>query len=203
MSEIDQLQAFARDLKELAQDISSGQYAVYVAHECAQAIEEDIDTIYETAIDEFYNAYHPKYYVRTRSLYDVYEITPDDFGVAWEDPAFYPGGHRVGGEYIYQYAFNLGFHGGATPGSREKKDAHGKLHPGGIVYRSPAPSRGNKPYIYWGRQAVQTPAPSTMVGRNILKYQNGGANTSGHTALERIEDAIDYVNLRYDVFNWG
>lgn len=202
MNEIEKIREFSQDLKEFANDISNGNYAKQIGHECAQAIMEDIDLIYETAVDDFYHAYNPKYYSRIYSLYDVYRVSADDTGIEWEDPAFYPGGHRVDGEYIYHYSFELGFHGGATAGNGDKKDAAGNTHPGGIVYRSPAPSKGNKPYIFWGSQAVSSSAPSTIAGREIMRYQNGKQNRSGHTLQERFDDAVEYVNLKYDIFNW-
>ena len=199
MGVLDQLIQFSNDLQEYTKDIQSGKFINEVAKECVNAIADDIDYIFTTCIDEFYNSYSPKYYKRTGSLYDIYDVSISGTIISWTVPYMYPGGHRVGGEFIYNYVFEGGYHGGAPSG---KPDMAGNPHPGYMAWRTPPPSFGNHPYTFWGNPAVHSPAPGMKIGRNVNLYKNNAGNISGHTPIERVREAFAYVNLRYSIFNW-
>ena len=74
--------------------------------------------ICENAVDAFYSDYSPHMYHRKGSLYEAYKVEINRKG----DFSFQLGHefmtkqHRVDNEYIYDYMFVLGWHGGANGG---------------------------------------------------------------------------------------
>ena len=198
---IQQLQKFCNDLTEYANDLKNGVFINKVAKECVDAIADDIETIFDTYIKEFYDSYTPKYYKRTGSLYDTYIVRVNGTVISWESPYFYPGGHRVSGEYIYKMVYEGGYHGGATSGP---PDATMTPFPGYVAWRKPVPPapEGLTPYSLWGRPATRSISPNTKINIDLSKYKNNGANISGHTPKQRVEEAFNYVNMGYSLFDW-
>ena len=198
---IEQLKKFCADLKEYSDDLQNGQFIKKVAKECVNAIADDIETIFDTRIKEFYDSYTPKYYKRTWSLYDTYNVNINGTIISWESPYLYPEGHRASGEYIYKLAFESGYHGGAISGPPDILMAP---HPGYVAWRKPAPPgvEGLPPYSLWGSPAASTISPNTKIGIDLSNYKNNANNISGHTVTERVREAFDYANMGYRIFNW-
>jgi len=190
MNVIKKIENFVSALEEYSNDISSGKFINEVAKECVNAIADDVDLIFRTFIEEFYASYSPKYYTRTGSLYDVYNVKANGTKISWESPYIYPGGHRLGGKALYQYVFQSGYHGGAPYG---KPDADGNPHPGYMAWRLYPPNVHSQepPYIYWGNPAAQMfPSPESRINTETTNYKNNRENITGHTPAERLREAF-------------
>ena len=57
-----------------------------------------------------------QYYERTESLLNVYDVKPLSGEINVNLSSDELGGHRVGNDYIYEYIFKQGYHGGAIDG---------------------------------------------------------------------------------------
>ena len=196
---IEQIKQFSKDLSEYANDIKSGKYIEQVGEECATAIADDIETIFESYVDMYYNSFSPDYYSRTYSLYDFYKVRNTKTQIYWDVLTDGAGSHRVNNEYIFRKMWGEGYHGGADKG---KPDMAGNPHPGYMAWRTPPPSKGAHPYTFWGRRATKTMSPSNRIGIDIDRYQNDGNNISGSTLQKRVREAFEYINLRYSIFDW-
>lgn len=194
---------FKNEVDEVVNDLKSGKLQNAVAAEATNAIYEDLNFIFETAIDSYYSFREPKYYKRTNSLEHVYKIEKEGTIVAWDVGAhLIPDTHRVSTEYIYDYMFDLGYHGGASKG---KPDIGGNRFPHFMAFRTPVPSfailSGIKPYSFWSNmQSIKSESPSMRIGMDINKYENNIQNSSGNTLLSQVENAFEYVMLGYDLF---
>lgn len=121
-------------------------------------VKENLEYIGRTAIDEYYESYTPNLYRRMFDLYNSYKIHVTD--EVWEilyDSSYMNGGHRVDkddGEYIYNWMFKLGWHGGAVGGPNH-------------------PSPGTpwwKLSGQWYKQAVQTDSPYERIKAESEEY---------------------------------
>lgn len=199
---IAELVELANQINEVVNDLESGKFQKKVANEAATAIYEDINKIFDTAVDEYYS-YKPKYYKRTGSLYQAYKITKEGTYIGWDVGAhLIEYSHRVSNEYIFDYMFELGYHGGASKG---KPDQHGNPFPHFMAFRTPVPGFAAqyelKPYSLWSKSpARKSSSPSMSIGSNIRKYENGVYNTSGNTLKSQIEYAWEYVKMDYSLF---
>ena len=107
--------------------------------------------LYEEAVDEFYGAYSPNIYSRTWSLYGLaeFESTDEYFEIDFDESQM-----SAPSEYLMDTVFASGYHGGA-------------LHDGVYRYRKPHPY-----YTHWGRAAIQTTSPYTLIKSKIQEYES-------------------------------
>ena len=201
MGPIAQLKRVLQNLEVLKNDMESGKFAYSFASYCAPLVTKDLEKIFKTSIDEYYT-YPKKYYKRTKSFYKTYKITNSGTIITYTaNSGLMPGSHRVSSEYIYDYMFAQGFHGGATKG---KPDMFNRPFPGAMALRTPVPQFATPQvpaYSLWSKNhAGQTEAPETQINNNINAYENGGANTSGSTLQERVDSALVRVSRSYAIF---
>lgn len=124
--------------------------------------EQELQTIFESAVNQYYGAYSPKYYHRKKDFYDILETKVLDTGFEATMSSSNLSGHRVSNEYIYLVMFKHGFHGGAWSGD----ETHFKE---GLKMTIPHPSPGvpywrTWPYFYyWSRPAFYSEAPFNAI----------------------------------------
>lgn len=211
---IDFFNKLSKGAKQISDDIQSKRFI----KKLSEYTFSDYDVIYNTCIDEYYNAYEPDYYKPDRKfgLRDMFSFEVDE-----EDNEFYlnsgpdmPGfdglekKHRVDNQYIYDKMWMEGWHGGAT--YSEKLDYFKRPYPSGyeMAYRKPVkdiprmrknkkPGKPIRKYSLWSyREVAKTESVESMVNEQMGKYDNGEANYSNHTADERFEDFC----FTYDLF---
>ena len=197
MSAINELQKLLSEIKEVASDLQSGKFVKNVFTNLAEYVRNDINDIFTTSIDKYYEAYDPIWYKRTESFYDSYRIESHDASVSIEWGArLMPKTHRAKNTYIYTYMFKKGYHGGADKGP---EDANGNPFPGGMALRTPPFGEGT--FSLWSEyQAEKTESPEEMINTNIGAYENGEANFSVSNLLERAEYAFDDALSKYALF---
>lgn len=163
---------------------------------------EDIDEMFVYSIDKFYKGYKPLYYRRKKTLYSMYKITKGKKRVSWDFSGDYaPEVHRVSNEYIYNIAFEQGYHGGANSIDSSKEEQWGKHpSPGTPYWRTPIPKPGNTPWIKWSRPAFKR-VPIEIVINQQLKLYEKSKNAFGKSIFDPIEPSWDLVLGRYKLFN--
>lgn len=197
MSTIGDLQELLSGIREIANDLQSGEFVNNMLTNLAEYIEQDINDIFMTSIDKYYESYDQIYYKRTESFYKSYEITRDrtSIDIDWGYHLM-PDTHRVNSKYIYDYMFKQGYHGGANKGP---EDADGNPFPGGMALRTPPYGAGA--FSLWSEyQAKRTESPENMINNNIDAYENGSANFSVSNLQERAEYAFDDALSKYALF---
>ena len=131
----------------------------------------EIESASRTAVEDWYMAFNPDYYERTESLLNVYDVQPLTGGINVHLSSDELGGHRASNDYIYEYMFILGYHGGAI---------FGPEHPSpGVPYwrtgfnfsewKNPAPKTTSaytlmRKYISEKKEPIQKLAWSTFLG---------------------------------------
>lgn len=141
-----------KKLKEL-QKIEAQMYQLF------HKMEDDLDYICRTIIDDFYSDYMPNshtgvdpvFYRRTFDLYNIYRIYVEDgFKQVALSSDFMQHEHHQGNDYIYKMTIEQGYHGGS----------YGKNtpQPNTPYYRKPYPE-----YTEWGRPAVKSAVPPEKI----------------------------------------
>lgn len=115
----------------------------------------------ELSIEQFYDDYTPRVYKRQEGLLKAFRINPD--GTYDFDSKLIAGHHRVSNDYLFDLAFQRGYHGGAD----KNKNGWYAYHPetGTPYWRTPVPE-----YTQWGRKAEQTTPILAMVDEKIAIY---------------------------------
>lgn len=163
-------------------------------------VEYDYNNIIREEIDRYYFDYSPRYYKRTKSLYNAYKIINDgeQIGVDF-DSKYMHHNHRVdrkNEDYIFHWMFEKGYHGGSRPeGGRIVDGVHMYM-----LYRTPTPeaiSLGlaiGKPYENWSKQPVYKTKPSPMEGINqkLDEYDK-------KKLRKRIRQGIETAFFKYDI----
>lgn len=198
-----QLKQLKDDLQEVVDDIPKIKRDV--ANEISLQWYEDLDEIFTISIDKFYADYEPKFYRRTGSLYSVYKLTRHNGIINWDFGAQYmPDTHRVDNQYIYDWVFLQGYHGGANTIAESKVDKWGEHpHEGQPWYRTPHPSLGVTPYTAWSKYyAKKTMPPALRIETQLKKYQEGKSDLIGRGMNDAITPAWELVLGRYKLFNY-
>lgn len=106
-------------------------------------VENKLNYFYKISVMEFYNSYHPEFYVRHDSLYNLFRTKREGNNLLyWFEPSELSSRTGYAGEDgLYTSVFKNGWHGGA-------------MHDGVMLYRTYASG--------WGRPAVQTMSPYDM-----------------------------------------
>ena len=135
--------------------------------------------ICENAVDAFYSDYSPHMYHRKGSLHETYKVEINKKG----DFSFQLGHefmtkqHRVDNEYIYDYMFVLGWHGGANGGKNHPDINISEPKERRLFWRQPPPGNkeGEKPYTRWDdnpatRMRSYNEAPYQRIKREWNNY---------------------------------
>lgn len=199
MSVIDEIRQFISDLKEVRDDAASGKISMDIGEILAENVYEDVNEIFETCIDKYYSSYSPYFYKRTFALEKTYRIERNGCIVKWiVGPNLMPATHRASNEYIYEYMFEKGYHGGAVSGENHPS-------PGTPWYRTPPPLPGISvpPYSQWSEyNAKKTMPPADRISMQLQGYQNSKSSILGYGVKDLIEPAYDLVLGRYNLFNY-
>lgn len=175
-----------------------------IAKESSIAIYEDLAEIFDACITKYYADYTPKYYSRTYSLYKVYKLQIRGTWIRWEfNSDFIPKIHRVDAvdpEYIYNWMFVKGYHGGAVRGKEHP-------HPGMPWYRTPPPSfaKDLPPYSRWSKNMSEYSmiSPYKRIENEIKNYEQNRKTIIGRSINDAIIPAQKLVFGRYRIFNYG
>lgn len=129
-------------------------------------VEDKIQTMFNSVIQDFYASYSPDYYNRNESLYDILQTSVDADSLSiWFDPgrmSSFRSGY-TGEDGLYDQVFRHGWHGGA--GSGDGHPAHGRPY-----WRTPIPY-----YNRWGREAsMSMVAPLEDMKRRVADYEQYG-----------------------------
>ena len=160
-------------------------------------VEYDYEEIIRHAIDEYYYDYSPRYYKRSKSLYDAYKIINDGSRIGVDfDSEYMEKEHRVNNEYIYHWMFEEGYHGGARPkGGRIIDGVHMYM-----LYRTPTPQAiaagfaTGTPYRKWSSMPVArtTPSPKVSIDKKLDAYDKKDLR-------KRIRQGIETAFFKYDI----
>ena len=137
------------DIPQIADDV----YQKY-----SKEAKEYLDYIGRTAVDDFYSDYDPHIYNRQYDLYNAYRIHINT--KRWEivtDPGFMKKTHRVSNQYIFDWAFKFGYHGGAFdgPGHPNGVEPYYRTFPYYKTWSNPAVRAGFSPYLQIEEEATK------------------------------------------------
>ena len=186
---IDNLRRIYNNIDNIAKDASE-----YIC----DYIEYDYNNIMKNVIDDYYADYSPRYYNRTKSLYNAYKILNNgkQIGVDF-DSKYMPHEHRVdkkSDNYIFHWMFERGYHGGAR---------HELIQEGTHTYmqwRTPTPqaiSAGfatGEPYSRWSKKIVprMKPSPMIRINKELDEYDK--------TELKnRVRQGLETAFFKYDI----
>lgn len=114
-----------------------------------------IEDAWKIAVETYYNSYDPQSnggYDRQEDFGRMMEIEDSGNGkLTISIDSGKLGAHRAEDDYLYEYMFKEGYHGGAKPKNSEKGD---------FLWRSP-----NGFFTHWGKKAVRTEAPYDIFQR--------------------------------------
>lgn len=180
---------FTKTLKvEAAKKIAPAKKAISIEFGLWQ--QEKVRDLFNDVVTTFYSSYTPSKYTRqgdvgskTGGLYEILDIQTDADGqvigtAPMYDELYNPAKmhpNRSGGDNLYQTVFVEGYHGGASSiGSNA--DVWGE-HPspgtpywrtGGFVKYSDSGVRKYHKYGKWGRRAVRSASPRSLMGSAML-----------------------------------
>lgn len=209
-----ELREFINKLVEPMQKLSdayeSGKLEKEINQKISQKAKKDLDKIFNTCVEEYYNSYDPEFYKdRKGSLYDMYDVVSGEEDIEWETGPFSDKTHRVGNQYIFDKMWMEGWHGGAT--YSEKLDYFRRPYPDGyeMAYRKPVGEikrkkkngefgKSIKPYSLWSYREVEKSRPiQEMADEQLDNYENGKDNYSNNTLSKTIQECIDSVLIDY------
>ena len=114
--------------------------------------------------------------------------------------------HRVSNEYIYEWMFEKGYHGGAHTIAQNKIDQWGE-HPrnGTPWYRTAPPIFENPSYTRWSKypayKKIGMP-PAARIEKELNDYQKGKSKLINKGLKDSCQPAVDLVGGRYNIFNY-
>lgn len=160
------IESIINALKKIKNNIPN--FEKQVAKRVAPIVANEFKNIFDECIKKYYASYTPKYYSRTYSMVDAYNINASgEFIILHSDASLINDTHRVSPEYIFDHMFfSEGYHGGANKGP-------GHPSPGTFLYRWPTPHSGVEAYTKWGSSAVKTQSVIEMVDPKIDAYLEG------------------------------
>jgi hypothetical protein len=161
-----------------------------------------ITEIFVNAVNDFYSAYTPMFYVRTDGLYDVLDIKTDKRGVVKYDSVddllepSYMHKDRNGGD-LYNKVFVSGFHGGATGTDWRGETADSPS------YRTLVSTRdGRLFYPRWGGYAAWSTPPYEIFDEKLTEAESGVifkqfkdvSDKHNTIAMERVVKRLPAIN---------
>lgn len=155
-------------LEEINRRVKSTiQQAVEAARkEFLFSLEDKVQTIFNSVVQDYYASYTPTFYDRNESLYNLLQtsVKGDSLRI-WFDPGAitpFRSGY-TGEDGLYDQVFRHGWHGGAGSGE-------GHPAPGRPYWRTPVPY-----YSHWGREAdIAAISPLEDMQRRISDYEKYG-----------------------------
>lgn len=153
-------------------------------------VKENLEYIARTAIDNYYESYSPNLYKRSFDLYNIYKVHVTD--KEWEilyDSSYMNKTHRVDkddSEYIYDWMFKLGWHGGA---------AYGPDHPSPGTPWWKLSGSWYKPAIQTGSPYKQIKAESEIYLDDAIIQKQEEFNDKSNAILDSLEQQI-YKTIR-------
>lgn len=209
------------DLVELSTDLHNNKFKNDIINEITITLYDDISEIIETCIDIYYSEYKPRFYKRRKSLYKVYKLTCNSKRFEWKFghefmPDFSSEKHRVSNEYIYEWMFEKGYHGGAHTIDQNKIEQWGQ-HPrnGTPWYRTAPPIFEIPPYTRWsnggkngqksglnGAAKKSFKPPARRIELELNDYQKGKSKLINKGLKDSCQPAVDLVGGRYNIFNY-
>ena len=147
----------AAKFRKLADSIESAEKKTN--EEIPKTAAPEIESASRFAVEDWYMAFNPDYYERTESLLNVYDIQPQIGAINVHLSSDELGGHRASNDYIYEYMFILGYHGGAI---------FGPEHP------SPGVPYWKKGFNFseWGKPAPKTTSAYTLMRKYISEKKD-------------------------------
>ena len=151
------LKRAAEKINELADSIQTAERKTNL--EIPEKAVPEIESASRTAVEDWYMAFNPDYYERTESLLNVYDVQPLTGEINVHLSSDELGGHRASNDYIYEYMFILGYHGGAILGPE---------HP------SPGTPLWRKGFNFskWGDPAPKTTSAYTLMRKYISEKKD-------------------------------
>lgn len=213
------LYVLRNDLAELSNDLHNGKFKQAIIGEIVVTLYDDISEIIETCIDRYYKEYTPKFHKRRKSLYKVYKLYHDSNRFEWNFgsefmPDFSSEHHRAPNEYIYEWMFERGYHGGAHTISPLKVAKWGE-HPRDNTpwYRTAPPVFEIPPYTRWSEGGTKSKIngaaykktgmpPAVRIASELKDYQKGKSKLINKGLKDSCQSAVDLVGNRYNIFNY-
>lgn len=191
---------YAQNIQRKAED-AVRKIIPYVNREWYRMVDEKLRQSYKETIVKFYAGYSPKFYHRSRSLYDLIQtkIGNDSLAVDFDPSKMtaYRSGYN-GEDGLYDLVFREGWHGGAKHGD------YTRLHYGHAdgfwtVLFTPHPSPGTpyyrtpyQVYTNWGEDAARSDAPLDVFKQKVAEYESdpNGAAGDYYRAWDKYKDKI-------------
>ena len=147
---INSLNKLIRDLEKIENTANSAVEKIEKKYQ--KEVKNELEYIAVSAVEDFYDSYDPDFYDRWGDLYNAFKVVVND--KTWEiqfGSKFMQYKHRATNEYIYNLAFQMGYHGGAWNGSSHPFPGQPwvKNYPygGGTVWIHPAARAKVSPYL--------------------------------------------------------
>lgn len=154
-----------------------------------------LESLFEEAVRQFYDAYSPSFYSRSESMYDVLNLQKNGDGLIIYDDVMdlldrtKMTVDRKGGD-LFNKVFVEGWHGGAegiNDALAERYGAHPS--PGIPYYRTPHPY-----YTRWGKQAFRSESPYDRFKISVEAEEGGSMSAELQRILEKHnDDAIKVI----------
>lgn len=147
----------ARKFRKLADSIETAEKKTN--EEIPKKAAPEIENASRFAVEDWYMSFNPEYYERTESLLNVYDVKPLSGEINVNLSSDELGGHRVGNNYIYEYIFKQGYHGGAIDGPEHPA-------PGTPYWRT------GFNFSEWGRPAPKTTSAYMLMQKYISEKKD-------------------------------
>ena len=151
------LKRAARKINRLASSIETAKSKTNL--EIPVKAAPEIESASRFAVEDWYMSFNPDYYERTESLLNVYDIQPQIGTINVHLRSDELGGHRASNDYIYEYMFILGYHGGAISGPEHPA-------PGTPYWRT------GLEFSKWGDPAPKTTSAYTLMRKYISEKKD-------------------------------
>lgn len=195
MARISNKQKFQRDFINWINDLF--QRLSQITTKYADELRDELNSIAQSAIDDFYDDYTPNTYNRHGDIYNTYKVTVeiDEFEINYKvdfDPKYmqYHGGIK---DYLFNIVFEEGWHGGAISGN-------GHPDPGTPWYRNLGAisqarklgidSSGLSPSSFWLREAERSNSPYETIKSNMNKYYSTWEKKYIHELNEYLKNKL-------------
>ena len=162
----------ARKFRKLADSIETAEKKTN--EEIPKKAAPEIESASRFAVEDWYMAFNPNSYERTESLLNVYDVQPQIGEVNVHLSSDELGGHRASNDYIYEYMFILGYHGGAIFGPEHPS-------PGTPYWRT------GFNFSEWGRPAPKTTSAYILMQKYISEKKDPIKELTWNTFLRYLK----------------
>lgn len=194
---LEDLMKFMQAYKKFKNDLENGTVDKIFCDYVVPIVAEDSKKIFDWGVEQYYADYSPQIYSRKESLKKAYLINSSSNTVSWDVSAdLIPNVHRVSSDYIYEYMFEQGWHGGADKGPNHPS-------PGTLWWRYPPVSfMGMKRYSIWGDPSVQTTPPTEYINSELESYDDSSSSVVGHGIKNVLDDGWEIIKNSYEFFSY-